>query len=878
MRDRIVALAAASEERATAAAAAEQPAANDADAPLGAATPAIPLRVSRNGHATPRVGPLLTANGVSKRFGGVQAVNGIDITVARGETLGLIGPNGAGKTTLFEILSGFTKPDRGTITFDGYDVSRLSPERRAHLGLVRSFQDAGLFSTLTVLETVQLAGERRNPTRTLPALLGARRADRVKEDRARELISLMGLESFVDKQVSDLSTGTRRITELACIIALEPKLVLLDEPSSGVAQRETEALGGLLDRLKQQLDATLIVIEHDMPLIMGISDRIVALDTGSVLAVGTPAEVIADDRVLESYLGGAGIATERSGRRELEIPKAEAAATSTTTRDAASSRPTGADHELRRHRATDHGGHAMNASRTRPGARRSVAILVVALLAAACGTTLPVDEVTSGALGEDPSLAPPGAPPDDPGVAEGAAGPISSGEVGTDGGAATDGAVTGGAGGTAPAGGGPGATVPSGGPAAAPAVGGKPPADHPGVKDDEIAVGISLFTIGNFGDSIGVDISYGNTKAQAQAVVDWINANGGMAGRKVRPVYYTVDFGRAGQVQDGQFEQEACAKWTEDDRVFAAVNTTMARENILVCLANRDVVGVHDAVPVTAASATRYFNHYYSPSAPTLDRRINFQLAALGDRGLLRGRKIGLMYYDDPAYRRIVDQVFVPTAKRLGATEVVLQAAPRGGTAEALVAVTSFQRQGVTDVTFFGEGGGYPLFFMRAAENQLYRPRYLLTSDNQPLLLESGAPPRQLQNVIAHGWYPAIDVGTANDPGPVSPNNQRCLQIQRDAGQNMSDRGAYLTAMSFCSGLFFLKEVLGRARTVSSAGVAEAAATLGGGFPSAGVFSTFVDARRHDAPASYREFTYKCANADCSSGAFAYSGPLTAMK
>ncbi len=256
---------------------------------------------------------LLEAQGLNKHFGGVHAVNDVDIHVVRGETLGLIGPNGAGKTTLFEILGGFTRPDTGWITFDGYRISRIAPERRAQLGLVRSFQDAALFPTLTVLETVQLAGERQDPTRTIPSLLGSKAADRAKERQARELIALMGLNAFIDKQIGALSTGTRRITELACIIALEPTLVLLDEPASGVAQRETEALGELLARMKQHLDATLIVIEHDMPLIMSIADRIVAMDSGSVIATGTPAEIVADDLVLESYLGGAGVAIERSG-------------------------------------------------------------------------------------------------------------------------------------------------------------------------------------------------------------------------------------------------------------------------------------------------------------------------------------------------------------------------------------------------------------------------------------------------------------------------------------------------------------------------------------------------------------------------------------
>ena len=256
---------------------------------------------------------LLAVSGVAKRFGGVRAVDGVEFSLRRGETLGLIGPNGAGKTTLFEILGGFTRADAGRVTFLGQDISRATPERRAKLGVVRSFQDAGLFPTLTVLETVQLALERTAPTSTVRSLLGGRKADRLKEERARELISLMGLDPYIDKQTGELSTGTRRITELTCVIALEPELILLDEPSSGVAQRETEHLGALLEKVKAHLGATLIVIEHDMPLIMGISDRVIAMDSGKVIAEGSPAEVIANPLVLQSYLGGSTIAVERSG-------------------------------------------------------------------------------------------------------------------------------------------------------------------------------------------------------------------------------------------------------------------------------------------------------------------------------------------------------------------------------------------------------------------------------------------------------------------------------------------------------------------------------------------------------------------------------------
>ena len=255
---------------------------------------------------------LLEAQGLYKAFGGVQAVGGVSFSVARGETLGLIGPNGAGKTTTFELLAGFTAVDRGVVRFAGRDVTRLSPQGRARIGLIRSFQDASLFQTLTVTECVQVALERAEPTALLPAVLGSTRRDRRKERRARDLVGWMGLADYRSARVQDLSTGTRRIAELACLVALEPQLLLLDEPSSGIVQRESEALGDLLVRLRDELDLTLVIIEHDIPLIMGLADRIVAMAGGQVIAEGTPEAVRNDPGVVESYLGGSRVAIERS--------------------------------------------------------------------------------------------------------------------------------------------------------------------------------------------------------------------------------------------------------------------------------------------------------------------------------------------------------------------------------------------------------------------------------------------------------------------------------------------------------------------------------------------------------------------------------------
>jgi ABC-type branched-subunit amino acid transport system ATPase component/ABC-type branched-subunit amino acid transport system permease subunit len=276
--------------------------------------PSLPARTAGRAAAVPAQRQLLLqAAGLSKRYGGVVAVDDVSLEVYRGETLGLLGPNGAGKTTTFELLGGFTRPDSGRIAFLGEDVTWLPPQYRARLGLIRSFQDAALFPTLTVLDTVMLSFERTEPSRLLTAVTGSRRAERDKERRARELLAVMGLERYRDKTVSELSTGTRRITELACCLAMQPRLLLLDEPSSGIAQRETEALGDLVRAIKAYLDTTIVIIEHDMPLLRGLSDRLIAMETGRVLAVGAPEAVLTHPRVVESYLGGDIVTIESSG-------------------------------------------------------------------------------------------------------------------------------------------------------------------------------------------------------------------------------------------------------------------------------------------------------------------------------------------------------------------------------------------------------------------------------------------------------------------------------------------------------------------------------------------------------------------------------------
>ncbi len=262
-------------------------------------------------------GDTLVVESVTKRFGGIQAVDDATITVRSNEIVGLIGPNGAGKTTIFDLISGFLTPDAGRIHLDGVDLTDLGPDRRAWLGLGRSFQDARLVPSLTVAENLALGLERHLDVRDpVAAFLGLPMVRELEEDVAwsvRDLIELMHLGAYRDKFVRELSTGTRRIVDLAMCIAHDPKVLLLDEPSSGIAQRETEALGPLLKRIQDEAKCALLVIEHDMPLITSISDRMYALELGHPIVEGTPDEVTADPRVVSSYLGGDLTSINRSG-------------------------------------------------------------------------------------------------------------------------------------------------------------------------------------------------------------------------------------------------------------------------------------------------------------------------------------------------------------------------------------------------------------------------------------------------------------------------------------------------------------------------------------------------------------------------------------
>jgi branched-chain amino acid transport system ATP-binding protein len=284
--------------------------------PASAAKP-TPDRSSNPVDASSHV--VLRATDVVAAFGGIRAVDQLSLEVHSREIVGIIGPNGAGKTTLFDIISGFTPSQGGSIHIDGIDVTSASPNARALAGLGRSFQDARLFPELTVRETLAISLERWVTNKStlaaalhLPPVFDAEASIRERTD---ELLELMGLRDFERSFVRELSTGTRRIVDLACLVAHRPSVILLDEPSSGLAQREVEALTPVVERLRTEMGSALVIIEHDIPFISSVADRLIALDQGRVIADGSPHAVLTHSVVIESYLGTSSAAIARSGQR-----------------------------------------------------------------------------------------------------------------------------------------------------------------------------------------------------------------------------------------------------------------------------------------------------------------------------------------------------------------------------------------------------------------------------------------------------------------------------------------------------------------------------------------------------------------------------------
>jgi branched-chain amino acid transport system ATP-binding protein len=292
-------------------------AANPAAAPAGASGPSSNGADAAVADIEVPAGPVLVATGLVAGFGGVRAVDGVSFELAPGEIVGIIGPNGAGKTTLFDCISGFTPLIAGELVLNGVGITDRTPAERAAAGLGRSFQDARLFPELTVDENVAIALERFVTSRSAVVaalhLPPAFESEQFVAARVDELIELMGLEPYRRSFVNELSTGTRRIVDLTCLVAHRPSVILLDEPSSGIAQREVEALGPVVRRLCEEMGASLLVVEHDIPFVSSVSHRLVALDLGRVVATGPPDDVLAHPAVVESYLGTSTAAIGRSG-------------------------------------------------------------------------------------------------------------------------------------------------------------------------------------------------------------------------------------------------------------------------------------------------------------------------------------------------------------------------------------------------------------------------------------------------------------------------------------------------------------------------------------------------------------------------------------
>jgi len=255
---------------------------------------------------TPRVDDLLLVEELARSFGGIRALDGLNLHIGRGRIVGLIGPNGSGKTTAFNLISGIIAPDRGRIRFIGYDVTRSTADRSAALGMARTFQNLRLFHGLTVAENVAVGCHRRHGLSLLSTLFnwrGMARAEAMMRSRTMALLARFGLADRADRPVTSLSYGDQRRVEICRALASEPSLLLLDEPSAGMNPREKEVLTREIDSLRRELDLGILLVEHDMKMVMGVCDRIQVIAQGRMLAAGTPQEVRADPAVIEAYLG-----------------------------------------------------------------------------------------------------------------------------------------------------------------------------------------------------------------------------------------------------------------------------------------------------------------------------------------------------------------------------------------------------------------------------------------------------------------------------------------------------------------------------------------------------------------------------------------------
>jgi len=282
----------------------------------------VPARAHSESHSTEHrtmfpTGPArLEVSGLGVTFGGVKAVADVSFTAEPGAIVGLIGANGSGKTTTLDMVSGLVKPQRGTVRLDGIDMAEYLPEERQRVGMIRSFQDCRLYPALSVHDVLMLCEDAKREVAVLSTTLQmpwARRSEQKKRAAVDQVISAFGLARFRDHRTAELSTGTRRVVDLASIVLASPRLLLLDEPTAGIAQREAEAFIPLLRRIHEVADTTIVLVEHDVPLVFELCSAVVVMELGEVVVAGPPEVVRTDPKALMAYLGASDEALLASG-------------------------------------------------------------------------------------------------------------------------------------------------------------------------------------------------------------------------------------------------------------------------------------------------------------------------------------------------------------------------------------------------------------------------------------------------------------------------------------------------------------------------------------------------------------------------------------